>query len=337
MPTEDQVPEEQLAMEHLAPPALPETEDDMDAADAEMTEDHDAAIEAAVNATTDAITFDMDDSKSLIACIRGLQEGQTQQTQLIQKLHKTVLNTRTIINELIVTQNELKDEIEKLRGPGTPATPPTVATCENCKSTVTNPSSVAAAGAQIHVASAVGGAPMTPDEEIDHIIAERVRKSQWPVKHSTLNCFSVQTDLVKVRYHHSEKYQHIPIRIPKTEKNKDGTKPCKLCSEGKVRRKTTWMCATCEVPLCTRPLMNEEPDENGGVMTHHSRWHMARDLVAEHQRVHAALRDGRESRKRSREGAMIMHHTEEGMDMGHDLSHHDSHHEDLKVEVEEEV
>jgi hypothetical protein len=83
--------------------------------------------------------------------------------------------------------------------------------------------------------------------------------------------------------------------------------------------------------------MNEEPDENGGVMTHHSRWHMARDLVAEHQRVHAALRDGRESRKRSREGAMIMHHTEEGMDMGHDLSHHDSHHEDLKVEVEEEV
>jgi hypothetical protein len=332
MPTEDQVPEEQIAMEHLPPPALPETEDDMEAADTEIApEDHDLAIEAAVNATADAITFDLDDSKSLIACIRGLQEGQTQQTQLIQKLHKTVLNTRTIINELIVTQNELKDEIEKLKGTGTTTTPSTVATCENCKCLVTNPATVVTATAQIHGASAVGGAPLTPDEEIDHIIAERVRKSQWPVKHSTLNCFSVQADLVKLRYHHSEKYQHIPIRIPKTEKNKDGTKPCKLCSEGKVRRKTTWMCATCEVPLCTRPLMGEEADETGGVMTHHSRWHMARDLVAEHAKVHAALKDGRENRKRSRES--MMHHDEEGMDMGHDLSHHD----DLKVEVEEVV
>ena len=55
------------------------------------------------------------------------------------------------------------------------------------------------------------------------------------MKHSTINSFCVQEDLVKVRFHHSEKYQHIPVRIPKTEKNKDGTKPCKMCSEGKTR------------------------------------------------------------------------------------------------------
>ena len=55
------------------------------------------------------------------------------------------------------------------------------------------------------------------------------------MKHSTLNSFCVQEDLVRVRFHHSEKYQHIPVRIPKTEKNKDGTKPCKMCSEGKTR------------------------------------------------------------------------------------------------------
>lgn len=197
MPTEDAAPTEHIAMEHL-PPTLPDAEVEIDTAETEMpdTEDHDAAIEAAVNAT-EAIAFDMDDSKSLIACIRGLQEGQMQQTQLIQKLHKTVLNTRTIINELVVTQNELKDEIERLKLPGTPAT---VATCENCKSTV------AAPAASVHITAAGS----TPDEEIDAIIEARQRKSQWPVKHSTLNCFSVQQDLVKLRFHHSEKYQHIP-------------------------------------------------------------------------------------------------------------------------------
>jgi hypothetical protein len=289
MPTEDH--DESLAMEIL-PPTLPEPEVEIDDDDLPHQED---TIEEGVNAT-ESITFDQDDSKSLIACIRGLQEGQTQQTQLIQKLHKTVLNTRTIINELIVTQNELRDEIEKLKSP---TAEPTVATCENCKSTVST--------------AALPSLPLprantpTPDDEIDAIIESRQRKGQWPVKHSTLNCFSVQLDLVKLRFHHSEKYQHIPIRIPKTEKNKDGTKPCKLCSEGKIRRKTTWMCATCEVPLCTRPLMGEEAAEGGGVLTHHARWHTARDLVAEHLKVHGNLRAGRENRKRCRESL------EEGM------------------------
>ena len=65
--------------------------------------------------------------------------------------------------------------------------------------------------------------------------------------------------------------------------------------------KTTWMCATCEVSLCTRPLIGEETGEGKGVSTHHARWHLARDLVSEHIKAHSALKDGRESRKRSRE------------------------------------
>lgn len=209
-----------IAMEAL-PPNLPETDAETDPAG------------AAVTSADEAIAFNKEDSKSLIACIRGLQAGQSQQTQLIQKLHKTVLNTRSIINELIVTQNELRDEIEKLRA--SPITPATVAACEKCNSTVTN---VSAAPVGLGIASS----PPTPDDEIDAIIEARKSKNQWPVKHSTLNCFSVQADLVKLRFHHSEKYQHIPVRIPKTDKNKDGTKPCKLCSEGKVRRKVS-ICA----------------------------------------------------------------------------------------------
>ena len=126
-----------------------------------------------------------------------------------------------------------------------------------------------------------------------------------------------------------------PVRIPKTDKNKDGTKPCKLCSEGKIRRKTTWMCATCEVPLCTRPLMGEEPEtEGGGVLTHHARWHAARDLVAEHMKVHGLLKEGRESRKRSRDSMSGMeHHEMHHVDhMGHDLGV-----DHMKVENDEVV
>ena len=118
----------------------------------------------------------------------------------------------------------------------------------------------------------------------------------WPVMHSTLNCFTAQQDLVKLRFHHSEKYQHIPVRIPKTEKNKDGMKPCKLCSDGPVRRKTTWMCSTCEVPLCTRPLVGEDD----GAESHHARWHSVKNLLEEHKLCHQELKDGRESRKRTK-------------------------------------
>lgn len=215
----------------------------------------------------------------VLECVQQLQAGQAHQTDLIQKLHKTVLTSRAMINELVVANNELKDELLKIKN---------TAQCDGCKK-----KEVAfAAQTMLSVAG------RTPDEEIDNVIEARRNKQAWPVKHSTLNCFSVQQDLVKVRFHHSEKYQHIPVRIPKTDKNKDGTKPCKMCSEGKVRRKTTWMCATCEVPLCTRPLM----DEDGSAMTHHTRWHNVRDLISEHKKCHDDLKNGRESRKRSRGG-----------------------------------
>lgn len=216
----------------------------------------------------------------LLECIQQLQAGQSHQTELIHKLHKTVLTSRSMINELVVANNELKEDLQSIKKSSQ---------CEACK----KKESTFVAQTMLSVAG------QTPDEEIDTIIEQRKRKMTWPVKHATLNCFSVQQDLIKVRFHHSEKYQHIPIRIPKTDKNKDGTKPCKLCSEGKIRRKTTWMCATCEVPLCTRPLM----DEDGSSLTHHARWHGVKDLITAHKKCHEDLKNGRESRKRVREEA----------------------------------
>lgn len=127
------------------------------------------------------------------------------------------------------------------------------------------------------------------------LIANR-RKNQWPVKTNAVTCFTKDADLTKIRFHHSNRYQHIPIRIPKTEKNKDGTKPCKLCSEGKIRRKTTWMCAVCETPLCTKPLVGEDPS----APTHFALWHSEKDLLPAHKRCHEELKGGRESRKKAK-------------------------------------
>lgn len=119
------------------------------------------------------------------------------------------------------------------------------------------------------------------------------------MKTNAVASFTKDVDLAKIRFHHSNKYQHIPIRIQKTEKNKDGTKPCKLCSEGKIRRKTTWKCAVCEIPLCTKQLVGE----NTSSATHFALWHSESDLLPAHKRCFDELKSGRDSRKKLKEEA----------------------------------
>jgi hypothetical protein len=185
-----------------------------------------------------------------------------------------------MINELISAQNDMKSELEKLRASG-----PGGGECEVCA----NRRDAAVAMA------AVTSTGQTTDELIDTLIEGRERKNQWPIRTGAVTSFSRDPDLIKIREHHSNKYQHIPIRIPKTDKNKDGTKPCKLCSEGKIRRKTTWMCAVCEIPLCTKPLMGEAAASSS---THFALWHSEKDLGPVHKRCFEELKSGRESRKR---------------------------------------
>jgi 4-diphosphocytidyl-2C-methyl-D-erythritol kinase len=59
-----------------------------------------------------------DPQQALLALVQQLKNGQAEQTQLINKLQKTVLTSRTMINELISAQNDMKSELEKLRGSG---------------------------------------------------------------------------------------------------------------------------------------------------------------------------------------------------------------------------
>ncbi len=50
----------------------------------------------------------------------------------------------------------------------------------------------------------------TKDEEIEAIIEARRDKGQWPVKRNTYKQFTNDEELVKVRFHRSQKYPHLP-------------------------------------------------------------------------------------------------------------------------------
>ena len=56
-----------------------------------------------------------DPQQALLALVQQLKDGQAEQTAMIQKLNKTVLTSRTLINELITAQTDMKEELAKLR------------------------------------------------------------------------------------------------------------------------------------------------------------------------------------------------------------------------------
>mmetsp|Transcript_19209 Transcript_19209/g.31474 ORF Transcript_19209/g.31474 Transcript_19209/m.31474 type:complete len:387 (-) Transcript_19209:135-1295(-) len=134
----------------------------------------------------------------------------------------------------------------------------------------------------------------TTDEEIGAIIQARKDKNQWPVKRNTYKCFTKEEELVKVRFHRSQTYPHLPIRIPITESNKEGRLNCRLCSESQGNsRSTSWMCSVCEIPLCIQIMDGDETNDE----THHVKFHTINDLIAEHKVCNAKLSNVRGARK----------------------------------------
>mmetsp|Transcript_32143 Transcript_32143/g.63993 ORF Transcript_32143/g.63993 Transcript_32143/m.63993 type:complete len:305 (+) Transcript_32143:92-1006(+) len=218
----------------------------------------------------------INDSHAILGTLQQLVTGQEQQNQLIKTLQKNILTARTMINEIIVTQNELKDELEAIKRSSS---------CEHC----------ARKEAVFQARSNMTIVGQTTDEQIDAILENRKQRGLHPVKHGQLKAFATQEDLRKVRKHFSDRHLHLAVKIPKSENNKAGDRACILCSDSKVKRKTTWMCATCHVPLCNKILLNEEE----GSKTHHDLWHMANDLLAQHAICHEQLIKSR-GKKRER-------------------------------------
>lgn len=140
----------------------------------------------------------------------------------------------------------------------------------------------------------------TEDTEVDEIINTRITAKTWPLKRNFCKSFSKEVDLMKIRFHNSDKHTHKPVRIPKVVQgdgtygagNKEGRLICRLCSGGQVNRNTSWMCSTCCVPLCVD--YQGSPD-----LSCHYKWHSCDDLMKQHELMNNELRNKRDARKRS--------------------------------------
>jgi hypothetical protein len=223
----------------------------------------------------------------------------------VKRLNTSILTMRSMVNELITSHNELKDQMNKMQHANVVASMQDMSTAndnvlaalqhregELSKVVKKERSTEIINGTKTCHADAYKGLFQTvytpeeletTDEEIDDIIARRKQANEWPIRQKTYLAFSTNIELLKIRFHHSEKYNHVPVRICNT-KGKDNRSRCKLCmsynkkaSKGSGRN-TSWMCSTCEVPLCVKCLVGEEGDVR---RTHHARWHMVRDLASE--------------------------------------------------------
>lgn len=254
----------------------------------------------------------------------------------VRRLNTSVLTMRTMVNELITSHNELKDQVAALQqsqnavsavasldlanlgGGGVLATlqqreteqSNSILVKKERRMEVVDGTKTCHANEYKRIFAEQTCPPefQSTDEEIDDIIARRNLTGEWPIRQKTYLAFSSNIELLKIRYHHSEKYQHIPVRITNT-KGKDNRSRCKLCmsynkkgSKG-TGRNTSWMCSTCEVPLCVKCLVGEDNDI---MTTHHARWHTKRDLVAENEICFEAVVSGRiESGKRKAESISL--------------------------------
>lgn len=221
--------------------------------------------------------------------IQQLQDQQSEQAQMI-------LNMQTTIHNLVNKQAQLEEEVEGLkRGEWMAQGPKRTATGR-----VGHKESEVDA-TQTLLSGGIRGIGTFEDAEIDRIIESRKQRKAWPLKRKYCSSFTQEVDLLKIRCHKSIKHAHKAIRIPKVESNgecglgnKEGRLICRLCSGKTINRNTSWMCATCLVPLCV-------DIKNGDSETScHARWHGCQDLVAVNATLNAALKERRESKKRAR-------------------------------------
>eukprot|EP00581_Thalassiosira_minuscula_P011148 CAMPEP_0183719570 /NCGR_PEP_ID=MMETSP0737-20130205/12445_1 /TAXON_ID=385413 /ORGANISM="Thalassiosira miniscula, Strain CCMP1093" /LENGTH=351 /DNA_ID=CAMNT_0025949291 /DNA_START=3 /DNA_END=1058 /DNA_ORIENTATION=+ len=272
---------------HLPPglPAVPEPEEvhDDEAAAAAAA----AAEAAAAAAAVELESFTVEEN------LKRLQNQQHDHHQLI-------MNMQSTIDNLSAKQIELEGEIRNLKDGRWVVRAEPKSSRKRDASALSNTSAGAMLSSIGIHPSGIGGT--TEDEEIDDIIQNRKMKKTWPLKRKYCTSFTNEVDLVKVRFHRSDRHTHKSIRIPKVEKsegyglgNKEGRLICRLCSGKTINRNTSWMCGTCCVPLCV-DIVNGDPESSC-----HHRWHACQDLVTVNQMLNTALRERRESKKRSRD------------------------------------
>lgn len=256
----------------------------------------------------------------------------------IKRLNGSILTMRSMVNELIASHNELKEKVTSLQTTQTSRAVAKAQASTDVVMAMQHRESVEKVPKKTPVRRYVENAKTchadefkrffaeevicpeefeSTDDEIDDIIKRRIDTGEWPITHKAYHVFSTTDDLLKIRFHHSEKYAHVPVRIS-TVGSKDGRSRCKLCmsyskeSKG-VGRNTSWMCSTCEIPLCVKCVKGEDNDVG---KSHFGRWHCARDLVSENM---LCFDDVDRSRKRNRE-SLVAEALEGEADYGEEVS-----------------
>ena len=253
----------------------------------QATDDAEAHLLHALNASLHEppLDFDPNDSASILSAIKQLQHTQRQQSQMI-------LAMRDMVQHLSANQAKTDDHCSaKNQNIAASHTQRPVSHRTNAKyqtELITAQLQSLDNGVQC----------ATTDEEIDNIIHQKkAHNQQWPVHR--LKKWIEEQDLQKIRLHRSLKYNHVPVRIARNDKNKEGRLICKLCSGGKCNRNTTWMCSTCEVPLCIDAV------DGDSSLTHHVLWHRALHLRVEHEKCNTLLKERRLEKKRGTDKGVV--------------------------------
>jgi hypothetical protein len=259
----------------------------------------------------------------------------------IKRLNTTILTMRSMVNELIMSHNELREEVASLKRPAGAITQSqpvarsgnsvlqalqqreieqsaearndTTKTIEQQTLSHKKPriadrfKDFLSQSSRIHQ-------PKSTDAEIDAILSSRTKSNQWPIQRKPCHAFTHDPDLLKLRFHHSDKYAHIPIHIPHDGIRKENRVRCKLCISADKKsclRNTTFMCAVCQVPLCVKCLFNEQKDIR---KTHFARWHSVVDLVEENQRCCNEVWESREEGRRNKAKEGLGEREKKGVD-----------------------
>jgi len=285
-------------------PFLPPAPDNLPVPETELDQDDGAAAAAASAAVglaaeeAAAAVADGETAAVITEDLKKINERQHDQMQLI-------VNMQSMINDLSSKQLELEGEIRDLKGGRwvVKAEPKNIHGGSRSRRSDYKDGGRGVTHSLLSVGAAGSGIEgNTDDHEIDAIIQTRVDKKMWPLKRKYCTTFTNEVDFLKIRFHRSVNHDHKSVRIPKIDKagayglgNKEGRLICRLCSGKTINRNTSWMCATCCVPLCV-------DITNGDAETScHARWHACQDLVAVNLMLNNALREKRESKKRSRD------------------------------------
>lgn len=231
----------------------------------------------------------------------------------IKILQRSVMAMRSMTSELLASQTELRHEVEMLRRSGIRTNDRSVgprelemrrrygkandSSREESDAGKDNASPTAAAdddpedqqqetldnGDEQSTSS--NAVEPTTDEDMHEYIVSLKLANKWPIINNPVKAFTHDPSLIKLRFHNSAQHRHIPIKI----NFGTGRSHCRLCSvkgQKNSKRKTIYMCKTCCVPLCVKPLAS---DIELGAETHFTKWHNVVDLEAERTRCSADL------------------------------------------------